>query len=86
MFPAAEQQRWQPPPTAELCVVFVVLCAPLLSVAIFVVSPISAFGKMALAGGVSVQSLSPSHSTAFWKEVGVAEMWCGNFCTVGLIK
>ena len=40
---------------------FVVLFAPLLSVAIFVVSPISAFGKMALAGGgVSAQSLSPS--------------------------
>lgn len=36
-------------------------------------------------GGVSAQSLSPPHSTTFWKQVGVAEMW-GKFCTVGLIK
>lgn len=48
-----------PTTTAELCVVFVVLFVPLLSVAIFVVSPISAFGKMALAGGWACQ-LSPS--------------------------
>lgn len=83
------------PLTAQLCVVLVVLFAPL-SVDVFVVStpphptPRTAlhFVRWLLArdGGLPGQSLSPFHATAFWKKVGVAEMWWGKFCTVGLIK